>query len=122
MPSSPDIIDAGTLKNEITIKDVYDASGKSVISNYEIVYGDFGDLVVTPREITVTPILYNNYKYYDGMAFTPTSHRRTNTVPNHNFNIVFKSVGPDAGNYKIELDEENTTITRDGVDATKNKI
>ena len=50
----PSIIDTGKIENSTEITEIYDAHGKDVFLNYDIIYGDFGTLEVTKRPITIT--------------------------------------------------------------------
>ena len=103
--SWPEITDAGTVENTVTISSILSEDGRNVLSNYEIIVGETGTLTVNKRPITIKhQNVATGSVTYDGVERTFAAYEITSELglaENDTLNIIYPTFSQ-AGTYENE--------------------
>lgn len=103
--SWPEIIDAGTVENTVTISSILSEDGRNVLSNYEIIVGETGTLTINKRPITIKhQSVATGSVTYDGVERTFPAYEITSELglaENDTLNIIYPKFSQ-AGTYENE--------------------
>ena len=115
------LVNVGIVKNAIAVLRIENGDGVDVTHNYNIDYSDLGDIIVTPRPITIRTT--DAAKYYDGTPLRDETWELvslTQPIEGHLLEVAVSGTRTEVGESQNVIAEVRITDTATGENITAN--